>query len=176
GPEYRGWIHELSGVAEGPEPGRDERELRSQKALEMFPHGFRAESRRRRQFLQRLPRVVDERVDDPPFERRHGAGLPSLGQRLSGGHHTQAGSQFSDCPRTVPWPRLHGQASVELPRDPCDVGDRPGLPRSFAGPFPLEEREQFVAIEEARIDGYHIPLKDPAALDPPEPVADRRTG
>src|SRR3989475_5101981 len=65
GPEYRCRIHELSGVAEGSEPGRDEQEFRSQKALEMFPHGLRAEPRHIRQFLQRPPRVVDERVDDP---------------------------------------------------------------------------------------------------------------
>src|SRR5207245_332122 len=64
----------------------------------------------------------------------------------------------------------------ELPRDPRDVGDRQGLPRSVAGPFPLEEYEQFVAIEEAWIDGDHVPLKDPPALEPPEPVADRRGG
>src|SRR5439155_768830 len=101
GPEYRRRIHQLSRVAEGPEPGRDEQELLPQQALEMFPHRLRAESRRLRQFLQRPPWVVDERVDDPPFERRHGAGFPSFGERLSGRLRAQAGRQLSDRPRAV---------------------------------------------------------------------------
>src|SRR3989449_7432282 len=176
GPEYRRRVHELSRVPEASEPGRDEQQLLPEQALEMFPYGLRAESRHLRQFLQRPPRVVDERVDDPPFEGRHGAGFPPFGQRLSRRFRPQASRQLPNRPRAVPWPRLHGQTAVELPGDPCDLGDRQGLPRSFAVPFPLEEHEEFVAIEEARIDGDHVPLEDPAALEPPKPVAHRRGG
>src|SRR5437870_9884354 len=95
---------------------------------------------------------------------------------MSGRIRAQSGRQLPDRPRAVPRPRLHGQATVELPRDPRDVGDCEGLPRSVAGPFPLEEHEELVAIEEARIDGDHVPLEDPAALEPPEPVANGGSG
>src|SRR5437899_3574035 len=48
GPEYRRRIHQLSGVAEASEPGRDEQQFLPQQALEMFPHRLRAEPRRLR--------------------------------------------------------------------------------------------------------------------------------
>src|SRR5207245_4973439 len=45
GPEYRRRVHELSGVAEASEPGRDEQQLLPQQALEVFPNRLWAESR-----------------------------------------------------------------------------------------------------------------------------------
>src|SRR5207249_10003531 len=51
GPEHRRRIHELSGVAEASEPGRDEQQLLPAQALEMFAQRLPAEPRRLRMYV-----------------------------------------------------------------------------------------------------------------------------
>src|SRR5207237_6928044 len=73
-------------------------------------------------------------------------------------------------------PEFDGHASVDLPRDPRDVVCLQRAAGILKRPLLVEGHQQILTAEDRWVDGDPIALDDPAFLEPPNPISDRRGG
>src|SRR5207247_1779098 len=82
----------------------------------------------------------------------------------------------SDRVRSILRPEFDGHASVDLPRDPRDVVCLQRAAGILKRPLLVEGHQQILTAEDRWVDGDPIALDDPAFLEPPNPISDRRGG